>query len=152
MSLDTASILGAVQGHAQALGIFERVLLHEPEDAPGNGVTAAFWAGPGSPIPQLSGLAKTSWRLEVHGRLYLDALHEPQDDIDTLLLTALDTLVADYSGDFELGGLVQSVDLLGAYGDPLSWTPGYGTHNHKLYRLITITLPLIVVDLYTQGA
>jgi hypothetical protein len=152
MSLDTVSILGAVQGHAQALGIFERVLLHEPEDAPGNGITCAFWAGPGAPVSQRSGLAKTSWRIEVNGRLYLDATHEPNDDIDLLLLGALDTLVADYSGDFELGGLVALVDLLGAYGDPLSWTPGYGTHNHKLYRLITIKLPLIVDDLYTQGA
>jgi hypothetical protein len=152
MSLDSVSILAAAQGHAQALGIFERVLLHEPDDAPGNGVTCAFWAGPGSPIPERSGLAKTSWRLELTGRLYLDALHEPRDDIETLLLGVLDTLVADYSGAFTLGGLVEQVDLLGAYGDPLSFKPGWGMHNHKLYRLITITLPLIVDDLYTQGA
>lgn len=150
MSLDTVSLLAAVQSHAQSLGIFEDVLIHEPENAPDNGLVAACWLEDGRPLPDLSGMVSTSWRLGVSMRLYLNLLHEPQEGNESLIAGACDALIGAYTGDFELGGLVEQVDVFGAYGEPLAWKLGYATHNHKFYRIATITLPLIVCDLYDQ--
>ena len=41
---------------------------------------------------------------------------------------------------------------MGAYGDPLAWKLQYATHNHKLYRIATIALPLVICDVYGQVA
>jgi hypothetical protein len=46
-------------------------------------------------------------------------LTDPEDAIDPELLAAVDALMSAYSGDFQLGGLITQVDLLGAYGKPL---------------------------------
>jgi hypothetical protein len=152
MSLDTVSLLAAVQSHAQSLGLFEQVLLHEPENAPDNGLIAACWLNDGTPIPQLSGMISTSWRVQVTVRIYLNLLTAPQDGNEALIAGANDALVANYSSGFTLAGLLEEVDLLGSYGAPLSWKLQYATHNHKLYRIATIALPLVVADVYPQGA
>lgn len=151
MSLNTVALLAAVQSHAQSLGLFEQVLLHEPENAPDNGLCAACVLSDGAPVPGQSGLVSTSWRLQVSVRIYLNLLHEPQDGNEVLIAGAVDALISDYTAAFTLGGLVEEVDVMGAYGAPLAWKFEYATHNHKLYRIATITLPMIVTDVYTQG-
>ncbi|MCI0687227.1 MAG: hypothetical protein L0Y54_08330 [Sporichthyaceae bacterium] len=152
MALGMSGIHAAVASHAAALGVFERVLKHEPKSAPGNGLTAAFWADSIRPVPARSGLASTAVRLELTGRIYLNMLADPQDDIDTRLLVAADALMAAYSGDFELGGQVANVDLLGAHGDPLSADAGYLEQDGKFFRIMTIILPLVINDLWGQAA
>jgi len=147
--LGAAGILAAVKSHALATGLFEQVLGHEPKSAPGNGLTAAVWVQSLRPVAS-SGLASTSARLQLSLRVYTNMLQEPQDDIDTRILGAVDVLMAAYSADFTLGGLVRDVDLLGADGDPLSADAGYLEQDGKLYRVIVISLPLVVNDLYGQ--
>jgi len=83
--------------------------------------------------------------------VYLNMLQEPQDAIDTNIMTAVDALMAAYSSDFDLGGLVRNVDLLGAHGDPLAADAGYLEQDKRLYRVVVISLPLICNDLYTQA-
>jgi hypothetical protein len=95
-----------------------------------------------------SGLASTSVRVELTARGYRNMLIEPQDD--TVLLGAMDALVAGLSGDFDLGGQLRNVDLLGAHGAPLAWTMGYVQQDNKLYRIADLTIPLIVNDLWGQ--
>jgi hypothetical protein len=150
VSLGTKAILAAVISHAKASGKFERTLTHEPKSAPGNGLTLAAWVQNLRPITS-SGLASTSARLELSVRVYTNMLREPQDAIDTALLDTVDALMAAYSGDFELGGLIRNVDLLGEHGDPLSADAGYLEQDNKLYRVMVITLPLIVNDLWSQA-
>jgi hypothetical protein len=77
---------------------------------------------------------------------------EPQDDIDTDILNATDLLMNEYSGDFELGGNVREVDLLGEFGDSLSSQAGYVTIGGTMFRVMTITLPVIVNDAWNQVA
>ncbi len=149
MSLGTKAILDAVISHAKATGKAERVLTHEPKSAPGNGITIATWVQ--SLRPVTSGLAATSVRLEFSVRVYVNMLADPQDAIDTRLLDAVDALMAAYSGDFQLGGLVRNVDLLGEHGDPLSANAGYLEQDGKLYRVVVITLPLFISDLWGQS-
>jgi len=151
MALGASAILSAVESHALALGHFDRVNRHEPKSAPGNGVSAAIWVQNLRPVAAASGLAATSARLELSVRVYLNMLQEPQDAIDTNIMTAVDALMAAYSSDFDLGGLVRNVDLLGAHGDPLQADAGYLEQDRKLYRVVVITLPLIVSDLWAQA-
>jgi len=151
MALGAIPILAAVESHALALGHFDRVNRHEPKSAPGNGVSAAIWVQNLRPVAAGSGLQSTSARLEVSIRVYVNMLADPQDEIDTRILAATDALMAAYSGDFELGGLIRNVDLLGAHGDPLQADAGYLEQDNRLYRVVVITLPLLINDLYAQA-
>lgn len=149
MSLNTKATLDAIQSHAMTLGLFERVNLHEPKNAPGNGLTVAMWFQNVAPV-RSSGLARTSARVEYSVRLYTNMLADPQDMIDPNLADAADVLINAYSGDFDLGETVRNVDLLGQAGVPLSAEAGYLNQDGKNYRVITITLPLIVNDVWEQ--
>lgn len=152
MSLDFSGILNAVVTHAKSLGVFEAVLSHEPKSAPGAGISAAIWVNAIDPARNSSGMSSTSIRLELGVRVYKSMLAEPEDETDLALVNALSTLWDAYSGDFELGGLVRSVDLLGAAGQPLSARAGYvAMDNSSLFRTFTVVLPLIINDVHTQA-
>lgn len=152
MALDITTILDAIQSHALASGYFETVNGAEPKSPPGNGITAAVWVEAIGPAVGGSGLAATSTRLAFFVRLYTPMMQDPADAIDPNLMTALDALLAAYSGDFTLGGLVREVDLLGQFGDALSARAGYLVESGTEYRVMTITLPVVVNDLWEQVA
>lgn len=143
----------AVTDHALTLGLFERVNQHEPKNAPGRGLTAAVWVDDISPV-RAGGLDSTTVRFAVMVRLYSSMLMEPQDSIDPNLVEAVDQLIAAYSGDFELGGglNVRMVDLLGQFGVPLSAKAGYLEQDRKLFRVMTVTNPIIINDAWEQVA
>ena len=152
MTLNSRAIFTAVQDHAETLAIFDRVGKHEPKNAPGNGLSCAIWAGPLRAVAAASGLASVSARMELMIRVYNPMLQKPEDDVDPTVLDAVDALFAAYAGDFELGGLVRDVDLLGQHGTPLSAVPGYLNQDSKLFRVIDVTLPLIINDLWNEVA
>ena len=79
-------------------------------------------------------------------------LQHAADAIDPEIMNAVDVLFAAYSGDFDLGGTVRNVDLEGATGPGLSAQAGYLNQDGKLMRIMDITLPVIVSDLWTQVA
>ena len=74
------------------------------------------------------------------------------DAIDPNLVKALNALFAAYAGDFELGGDARMVDLRGAEGAQLSAKAGYLNQDQKLYRVFTITLPVIINDAWDEVA
>lgn len=152
MSLDATTIINAVVGHALASGYFDTVNGHEPLSPPTTGVTCAVWTEQIGPARGFSGLDSTAARLALFVRLYTPMAQLPSDAIDPNMMAALDALMAAYSGDFELGGLVEQVDLLGAYGTPLSGQAGYLKTSGMDYRVFTITLPLVVDNLWKQVA
>ena len=152
MSLDASAIVDAVASHAMASGLFDRVNLHEPKNAPGGGLTAAVWADTMGPIPAASGLASTSGRVVLKVRTYTNMMSEPQDAIDPAMLRAVDILLTAYSGDFTLGGLVRNIDLLGAHGTGLSAQAGYINVSGQMMRVYDITLPIVANALWTQEA
>lgn len=151
MSIDTAGILNAVTSHALASGLFESVNGHEPKSAPGNGLTVAIWADLIEAHAAGSGLAVTAGRVVLNVRIYSSMLAEPQDAIDPAMVAAVDALFAAYCGDFELGGTVRNVDILGQAGTVLRAQAGYINQDSKLFRVMTITLPLIVNDAWEQA-
>jgi hypothetical protein len=151
MSLDLASLMAALVTHAQGVGNFERVAAHEFASAPGNGLSYGLWVSNAMPVPALSGLTTTTFLVTVTGRIYYPGT-EASDGVDVQVMAGADALMAAYTGDFELGGLVEQVDLMGAYGQqPLGVTFRWAEWNESLYRIATITLPLVVTDLYAQA-
>jgi hypothetical protein len=151
VSLAIGDLVDAAVSHALTLGVFEAVNAHEPKSSPNSGVTAAVWVDTIAPIKS-SGLDSTSLRVALSVRIYTNMLSDPQDAIDTGIVTALDALMAEYSGDFTFDGLVREIDLLGAYGDGLGAVAGYLNLDNKMYRVMTVTVPLIVNDVWTQEA
>lgn len=149
-------LFDAVQSHAMATGEFDQVNTHEPKSAPGNEITAAIWLQTIGPADGGSGLAKTSARVELMVRLYTGFIAEPADMIDPNLLNASIVLMDSYTGDFGLTIVtaddVRMIDLLGVHGTPLQAVAGYLNQDGTIYRVIDITLPIIVNDLWTQTA
>lgn len=147
-----AAVLDGIVSPMLASGMFQRVNKHEPKSAPGSGLTAAVWLDAVGPAVSASGLSATSARLVFKIRLYTSMVSEPQDAIDPAMLTATVKLMALFSADFDLGASVRNIDLLGAFGIPMSSQAGYLNQDGKLMRIIDITLPLILNDLWSQSA
>lgn len=148
-NLDAAAIWSGLLSHLKALGVFADVLGHEPVDPP-VGLVAALTGDTINPVTS-SGLGATSTRLNLVLRIYLSADTEPRDDIDPTMVTAFAKVGASLSGDFDLGGLLREVDLLGIEGEPLSGRFGYVRIVGPLYRLLTVQLPLVCNDVWTQA-
>jgi hypothetical protein len=150
--VNVTGILDGIVSHALSTGLFEQVNTHEPKSAPpGGGLTAAVWAQRIGPVPTGSGLAITSGLVVFTLRIYSNMLAEPQDAIDPEILAAVDVLMAAYSGDFELGGTVRNVDLLGETGTPLSMQAGYLSQDKRLFRVVDLTIPCVINDLWGQA-
>lgn len=150
MALNILDLTDQIASHAMRTGYFDRVNQHEPKVAPATGMTAAVWANTIVPVPS-SGLASTSALLVFNIRLYTSMLQEPQDAIDPSLLAAVDSLLTEYLGDLDLGGTVRNVDVRGQHGEPVRAQAGYVNQDNKLYRVMTITLPLIVNDVWQEA-
>ena len=155
MALDEAAILSLmdkVTSHALALGVFESVNAHEPKAPPGSGMRYAVWADSIVPLGGASGLSATSGEVVLMGRIYTSMLQRPEDGIDPAVLTAATTLMGAYSGDFDFGATVRNVDLLGAFGPRLSAQAGYVTVSGSMFRVMTLTIPVIFNDMWSQVA
>jgi hypothetical protein len=137
---------------AKKLGVFESVITHEPKSKPVSLPACAVWTQQLVPVAAVSGLAATSGRLELRARIYLNFLSKPEDRIDLDLVRFTSLLFGAYTGGFTLGGQVMEVDLLGAHGASLSATAGYIDHDSTMFRVMECTVPVIITDLWTQGA
>jgi hypothetical protein len=152
LGLDAVDIFDQVTSHAYRLGIFNQVTGHEPKSAPGNGLFASFWVRGIRPLALVSGLNATGVRLELSVRIGVNMLQDPQDEIDPDILAAVSALMTAYSGDFTLGGRIRNVDLLAAHGLGLSAEAGYLNQDGKQLRVMVVTLPLILNDVFPQEA
>lgn len=150
MSLDVSGIYAQVVSHAKRLGVFQHVLTHEPKGAPPSGLTCCIWLKSLETVGEVSGLASTSVRLELSLRLYENFKAQPEDEIDKRLLDATSKLMDAYNGDFQLGDEAMEIDIFGAYGDKLASQGGYIELGGSMYRVVEITLPIIIPDVYQQ--
>ncbi len=149
--MNTLGFFQAIESHLLKLGRFDQVNRHEPKNAPGNNMVASVIAGPQGPANS-SGLATTTARVEFTIRIYVNMMAQPLDGTDPALISATDFLINAYSGDFTLGGTIMGIDLLGMAGAPLEARPGYINQDNTLYRVMDITVPLLVADAWTQAA
>lgn len=156
MSLAVSDIYAGVVSHARRLGVFNKVLTHEPKAAPGNGLTCSIWLNSLEPVATVSGLAVTSLRLELSVRIYENFKAQPEDNIDPRILDAAAKLMASYTSDLRLTTTSPSsneaeIDLLGTYGDALRCEGAYLDVSGSLYRAVLITLPIVIYDVFTQA-
>ena len=146
-------IVDRLASHAMATGLFDRVNQHEPKTKPGRGLTCAIWVDRIEPARGRSGLNSTDARIVMNVRIYTNMLQNPQDAIDPQVMDAVDRLFEAYSGDFELGDDSRFIDLLGmTQGHPLFSQSGYINIDNMVYRVMTITVPVIVENAWTQAA
>lgn len=152
MALNSDAFLDACETVLSKLGVFDRVNMHEPKNAPGVGVTASVWIDSVRPVPRRSGLNATSAAVVLTIRCQTSMQQEPQNGIDRSLVKAVDAVMNAATGDFDLGATVSHVDLLGAYGPPMEARAGYLRQDNTDYRVMTITLPLVLNDVWMQVA
>ena len=152
MTFNPATLLSVLTSHGESQGLFESVNGHEPKSAPGKGLSYSVFCDRIGPVPIGSGLASTSGVVTFMGRIYCAMLREPVDDIETDTLNAVHALLTAYSGDFEMGANVRCIDLLGQTGQALSARAGYLTIDNKVFRVMDITIPVIIDDLWEQAA
>jgi hypothetical protein len=149
---DISPVVTRMVSHAATLGLFERINAHEPKNAPGSGMSLAIWGQDIVPQPLASGLQSTTVRVVMNARVYQNFLSKPEDTIDPRVYKATGALMDAYSGHFTLDGLVRNVDLLGMAGlIPLSGKAGYINQDGKIFRVMTITVPLIMNDQFDQS-
>lgn len=139
----------ALESHALELGLFTTVNRHEPENDPGSGIACAIVIGAITPV-RTSGLSVTSFRVEWAARCYVPATTRPLDELDPVAAGAACDLMASFSADFTLGGLVREVDLLGSDGQPMQAMPGWLEQSGKKFRTADVAIPLIVNDAFPQ--
>jgi len=149
--MSTQGLFNALVSHGMASGLFERVSSHEPKNAPGNGYSMFVYLDRIVPAASASGLNSTTGLVIFTVEIRASFTSKPEDDIDPNLLAAVDTMFTAYSGDFEMGGLIRNVDLLGQFGVPLMADFGYKEQDKMMYRTAVLTVPLVVNDLWSQS-
>ena len=145
-----SDLVARLESIALVTNVFRTVNFHEPKSAPGTGLRLAIWCQSIEPLALASGLASTSGYVVCSARVYGNMLAKPEDEIDPRIMTAMTTLIGAYSADFRLGGTIRNLDLLGAYGQKLASQAGYVTIDSHLYRQMTLTVPCVIDDLWTQ--
>lgn len=145
-------IIDRFESYALQSGRFDQVNGAEPKNAiSGTGMTCSIWVQDISTINR-SGLAATSGLLILTERIYVSFTTQPFDSIDPAMLSATSDLMNRVNGNFQLGGNddVRMVDILGASGTKLAAKAGYVEIDRRLYRCMTITIPIIINDMWAQ--
>ena len=153
--LNAASIQDKLYSHCARTGVFDTVNGHEVKNAPGKGTHAELFLDTIDPI-QASGLSSTSVRLAWKIRISTDMLSEPQDDIDPRIANAADVVFSSLHNDFQLNDDavddVRAIDLLGMNGPPLAAKAGYINRDNKQYRVMDVTVPVVLNDVWSQAS
>ena len=152
MAIQSQDLIDRLASHAMATGHFDRVNQHEPKSKPGRGLTCAIWIDLIEPASGRSGLTATDARVTFSVRIYTNMLQNPQDSIDPSVMDAADTLFEAYTGDFELGDDSRFIDVLGmTQGHPLQCQSGYINIDNMVYRVLTLTVPVVIQNAWLQA-
>ena len=151
MMINSANVLDALVSHAMTLAQFKSVETVEARNGPGQGISLAIFFEELTPVGSESGLKSASVRMQFNARLYSPLVRGNPDQIDPDLVAATDALMAAYCADFTLGGLVRQVDIYGSTGQSLQARSGYLPLDETEYRIVDITVPLIINDAWDLG-
>jgi len=146
MASQIATTLTKVTSSLKALGLFTDVLTVEPKSPFGKGYAAAVFFASAAPATEVSSLTYASGLYVFTLRIYTDMLAEPAGQIDPKLIGVVDNVFDALLGDFDLGATVKNIDVFGQMGTPLRAEAGYVDVGGTMYRVVDITLPLVVND------
>jgi hypothetical protein len=148
------TVFDKVVSYALASGRFDHVNQHEPKNSPGNGISCSVWIHTILPYRPGSGMGATTGVVVLNSRLYTNFRQQPYDMIDPNITAATCDLIGAITADFNFGGDagVRNVDLLGMTGTSLSAQAGYVEIDRQMFRVMTIVIPVVVNDMFMQGA
>lgn len=165
MPVAPSEVLRTIADYTRSLRVFETVGVHEPRTAPTSLPHIAWFLGApqGAPggfkvIPRVSGLASAGMRLDVIGRIYMDAKTPPKgssmDEVDGILLDLIEAVMVKCSANISLGLQQNGVwtDANGADSDGLSCDIGYLDQDQpaRKFRIAEIYVPVIITDFLPQ--
>lgn len=149
--INTVEVTDRLVSHVMSTRRFNRVNTSENRDVT-KGLTAEVWFQRLTPAPSQSGLAAVTVRLEYTIRVRAALPRGNSDQIDPQVLEAVDDLMERYCTDFTLEGVVKEVDIFGSSGEGLESNSGYIKIDDVDYRVVDITLPLIINDVWEEEA
>jgi hypothetical protein len=76
--------------------------------------------------------------------ILLDALREPASGVEKDLAVAASNVLTDLLSEYDLGGSIRNVDPAGMHGTGFTTRWGYLEISNKMYRIVDITIPLVV--------
>jgi hypothetical protein len=140
------SLYSELESHALTLGIFRRVNTHDSENAPGEGLSCSIILGPIAASGAMSGLGSVSGTITFLIMVWSSMMQKPLDGVDPAILTAVSTLLNEYSGNFTLGGTVRDIDLLNLRAEPV-----YVEQEGKQFRVEQISLGIVINDMWVMN-
>lgn len=154
-AIELQPMVDALLTHASRTAAFDVIMSHEPRSAPTNKHTFACWLQQIDPIARASGLAVTSLRVEFLVRLfapYVGPNAEELNAMDSDMAMRVGLLWAAYTGDFQITPADHTIDLQGAYGEPLRMRSGFATFDKTPYRIADILIPIVLWDVMDQSS
>lgn len=145
---DATALFEAIRSMAKKLGVFPAdVPTHDPESPPPQGqLFCSIALGPVRAITS-SGLAAVSGQVTLMVHVWSGARNRPTDSVDPAVLGATCLLMGAFAGGFTLGGTVRDIALM-----QMSAAPGYVNFEGKEFRVMSITLPIEVNDMFAEVA
>ena len=147
MAFSVKATLEKIQSYLASDGGFKVAMIGEPKSlAPGTQLAAAVYMQGVS----FEGFVVDGGSIESHVvniRLYMEMFREPVKEVEIDMAVAVQRIVSDLLGDFDLGATIRNVDGANVRTD---W--GYVDLGGKMFRVADITLPLIVDNSATAAA
>ena len=141
--------LKAIESHLAKSGYDQKVQIGEYKaPPPGQAFAAAIYIR----STRVLRLFANGGTQELHVaaiRLYRDMLQEPQEDGETVLAVAAEQMMQNIAQDADLGATIMTVDVGGISGTPMGSDWGYADIGGKMFRIVDITVPLLVNDSMT---
>jgi len=148
------AVFDRIESWAMNSGRFATVNGHEPKSAPQGDVDFALWVQDIQNVGKISGMGAASGLLTLQGRVYVPFLSQPFDAIDPRVLAATNDMMAALCADFDFDGIssVRNIDVFGSTGVKLRAQAGYVEIDRKTFRVMTITIPVIINDMFNLGS
>jgi hypothetical protein len=139
------ALFSALTSALKQLAIFQKVDVGEPVSPPGNRLYCSLMLGPVRPAS--SGMNVTSGDVTFLIRIWSQAQQRPLEKIDPELLAATAKVMGALSGQFTLAGTVRNIALM-----TMSAVPGWVELENEPYRVMEITVPIVINDMFAQVA
>lgn len=145
-------LFDAVKSTTQKLNRFASTEIDEPWNSPGKGLYCSVTLGPLRPQGARSGLNKTSGTLTLIATIWAHGVPRTGGRVDPQVLAAAVALMRALSadldfGDFGLAGTVRNIDLMSMSADP-----GWADFQDAKYRVVIVTVPVVLNDMFAQSA
>lgn len=151
MSIDIEGTFNALITLGRKAGGFEVVRIGEFKSPPPKATTLAMWVNDLGADDSGGGLAVTGASMAMTARIYHPAMTNPESVAEIKVTVGAAAYLGQLNGSLTLGGLCQTVDMLGIDGSEARWKYGYLTIDSTMYRVADLSFTIIFNDAWTQA-